>query len=76
VHATIAEIELYTRPIDSNAPWSATRVQPGQEADHTRFATSTSEIADGEASRLVCQNFSQWASDQARAARMVVHYKL
>ncbi len=76
VHATVSEIELYSRPIDANTPWAATRVQPGQEADHTRFATSTAEIADGDSAKLVCQNFSQWASDQARAARMVVHYKL
>jgi hypothetical protein len=75
-HATVSEVELYTRPVDSDTPWSAARVQPGQEADHTRFATSTSEIPDGDSTKLVCQNFTQWASDRARAARMVVHFKL
>jgi hypothetical protein len=76
IHATVSEVELYTRPVDSDTPWSAARVQPGQEVDHTRFATSTSEIPDGESTKLVCQNFTQWASDRARAARMVVHFTL
>jgi hypothetical protein len=76
VHATVSDVELYTRPVDSDVPWNSARVQPGQEADHARFATSTSEIADSESTKLVCQAFSHWASDRARAARMVVHYKL
>jgi hypothetical protein len=75
IHATVSEVELYTRPVDSETPWSAARVQPGQEADHARFATSTSEIPDGDTTKLVCQTFSQWGSDRARAARMVVHFK-
>lgn len=75
VHATVSEIELYTRAADSDAPWSASRVQPGQEQEQSRFATSTSEIADSESSKLVCQNFSHWSSEHGRAARMVVHYK-
>jgi len=75
IHATVSDIELYTRAIDADVPWSAVRVQPGQEVDRSRFATSTSETADGESTKLVCQNFSQWSSDQARVARMVVHFK-
>lgn len=75
IHATVSEIELYTRAIDADVPWSGARVQPGQEVEHSRFATSTSETADGESTKLVCQNFSHWASDRARVARMVVHFK-
>jgi hypothetical protein len=75
IHATVSEIELYTRAIGADVPWSAARVQPGQEADHSRFATSTSETADGESTKLVCQNFSQWSSEQSSVARMVVHFK-
>jgi hypothetical protein len=74
-HATVSDVELYTRPVDSDTPWSAARVQPGQEVDHARFAASTSEIADSESTKLLCQGFSHWASDHARVARMIVHYK-
>lgn len=74
--ATVSEVELYTRPVESDTPWSAARVQPGQELDHARFAPSVTESGDSETSKLVCQAFSHWASDKARAARMVVHYRL
>jgi hypothetical protein len=75
-NATVAEVELYTRPVESDTPWSAARVQPGQELDHARFAPSATESSDSETMKLVCQAFSHWASDKARAARMVVHYRL
>ena len=75
IHATVSDIELYTRAIDADVPWSSARVQASQENDHSRFATSTSETADGESTKLVCQNFSHWATDRARVARMVVHFK-
>jgi len=74
--ATVAEVELYTRPVESDAPWSAARAQPGQELDHARFASSVTEASDSETTKLVCQAFSHWASDKARTARMVVHFRL
>jgi len=75
-NATVAELELYTRPAESDTPWSAARVQPGQELDHARFAPSVTEASDSETTKLVCQAFSHWASDKARTARVVVHYRL
>jgi hypothetical protein len=74
--ATVSEVELYTRAADATTPWSAARAQPGQEVDRARFAPTTTETPDGDSTKLVCEAFSHWASDHARVARMVVHYRI
>src|SRR6266850_622704 len=61
VRSSVSDVELYSRPVDSDAPWSTVRVQPGQEIDHARFATAPSEIPDSDTTKLVCQGFSHWA---------------
>jgi hypothetical protein len=72
--ATVTEIELYSRWADSDTPWSASRAQPGQESGQARFSEKPTETADAPGSRQVCQGFSQWSTEHARAARMVVRY--
>ena len=75
-NASVTEVALFSRPPDSNAPWSASRYLPGQESGEARFASSYSESASEAGTRLVCQGFAHWASDHARIVRMVVRYSL
>jgi len=72
--ATITEVELYTRYADSDTPWSMSRVMAGQESGQARFAEKYVEAPEGPGTRQVCQGFAHWATDHARAARMVVRY--
>jgi hypothetical protein len=74
--ATVTEIELYSRFPDSDEPWSNARVTAGQEAGQARFAPEPYEKPDGSGTKQVCQAFSLWSAEHARAARMVVRYSL
>jgi len=74
--ATVDAIDLYARPVDSGIPWADARMVPGQARDHARFAENPVEIADGTASKQICQDFAHWSSESGRTARMVVRYSL
>jgi hypothetical protein len=75
--ATVTEIELYAKPVDSDAPWSKSRLLPGMESTQARFAEKYAESPGVEpGTRQICQGFSHWSAEHARVARMVVRYAL
>ncbi len=73
--AQLGNVELYVRQSDAAGHWSDSRMMPGEAMANARFAAKPVESADGPARKQVCIGFTQW-SDQARVARMVVHYSL
>jgi hypothetical protein len=74
--ATVNDVELYVRAADSDAPWTANRVTPGQEVAQARFADEPAEIADDATAKQVCERFVQWSTEHGRVARVVVRYTL
>jgi hypothetical protein len=74
--ATVNDVELYVRAEDSETPWTASRVMPGQEASQARFADEPVEIADDATAKQVCERFVQWSTEHGRVARVVVRYTL
>jgi hypothetical protein len=74
--ATVNDVELYARAADSETPWTASRVTPGQEAEQARFADAPIEVADDATAKQVCERFVQWSTEHGRVARVVVRYTL
>jgi len=74
--ATVNDVELYVRAADSDAPWIANRVTPGQEAAQARFADEPFETPDDATAKQVCERFVQWSTEHGRVARVVVRYTL
>ena len=74
--ATVDDVELYVRAADSAAPWNASRVSAGQEAQQARFADKPVELADNATAKQVCESFTQWSAEHGRVARVVVRYTL
>jgi hypothetical protein len=74
--ATVNDVELYVRTADSETPWTASRVTPGQEAAEARFAEQPVELADDATAKQVCERFVQWSTEHGRVARVVVRYTL
>ena len=74
--ATVNDVELYVRPADSEAPWTASRVTPGQEAVEARFGAEPIEVADDATAKQVCERFVQWSTEHGLVARVVVRYTL
>jgi hypothetical protein len=75
-NATVTDVELFSRPADSDAPWSASRQLPGQESSQARFTEKYSESTPAAGARQVCQGFTHWSADHARIVRMIVRYSL
>jgi hypothetical protein len=75
-NATITEVALFSRLVDAETPWSASRLLPGQESGQARFAEKYSESAPEAGTRQVCQGFAHWSVDHARVVRVIVHYSL
>ena len=75
-NATVSEVQLFARPVDSEAPWSTNRLLPGQESGQARFAEKYVESPEGQGTKQVCQGFAHWSVEHARVARMVVRYTL
>jgi hypothetical protein len=73
-NATITEVELYTKPAQSESPWSTSRVMAGQESDQARFAQKYAEGPESPGNKQVCEGFTHWSTEHARVARMVVRY--
>jgi hypothetical protein len=73
-NATITEVELYTRPAQSDTPWSTSRVLAGQESGQARFAEKYVESPEAPGTKQICQGFAQWSTEHARLARMVIRY--
>ena len=74
--AKVTEVELFSRPADSDAPWSANRFVPGQESGQARFAEKYSQSAPEAGTQQICQGFAHWSADHPRLVRMIVHYSL
>jgi len=74
--ASVKEVLLYTKAEDSQQPWEAARVQPGQDSGQAKFVEKFYERADADGSKQVCQSFASWNADKARAARILVKYSL
>jgi hypothetical protein len=74
--ASITEVALFSRLAESDAPWSANRLLPGQESGQARFAEKYTESAPEDGARQVCQGFTQWSAERARVVRMIVRYSL
>jgi hypothetical protein len=75
-NATVTEVALFSHLADAEAPWSASRLLPGQESGQARFAEKYSESAPEGGTRQVCQEFVHWSADHGRVARVIVHYSL
>ena len=75
-NATVTEVDLFSRPADSDISWSTSRFLPGQESGQARFAEKYSETAPEAGVRQVCQGFAHWSADHARVVRVVVRYSL
>jgi hypothetical protein len=75
-NATVSEVELFARPVDSDTPWSSSRLLPGQESGQARFAEKYAESPEGPGTKQVCQGFTHWSAEHARVARIVVRYAL
>jgi len=75
-NASVTEIALFSKAADSQAPWSASRVLPGQESGQARFAEKYDEGAPDAGLRQVCQGFTHWSAEHARLVRMIVRYSL
>jgi hypothetical protein len=74
--ATITEVALFSRLVDAETPWGASRLLPGQESGQARFAERYSESAPEAGTRQVCQEFAHWSADHARMVRVIVRYSL
>jgi hypothetical protein len=74
--ATVTEVELFVRPTESDIPWTNARVTAGVEAEQARFSEKPTEVPDSAQTKQVCELFSNWSSDRARVARMLVRYSL
>ena len=74
--AKVTEVELFSRPAASDAPWGANRFAPGQESGQARFAEKYTQTAPEGGTQQVCQGFTHWSAEHARSVRMVVRYSL
>jgi len=74
--AQVKDVALYTRYQDSQQPWTASAVSPGQDAGQARFQDKYFEQPDGAASKQVCSHFANWNGEKARLARIVVKYAM
>jgi hypothetical protein len=75
-NATITEVQLYTKPAQSDTPWSTSRVMAGQESGQARFAEKYAEGPESPGNKQICEDFTHWSTEHARVARMVVRYGL
>ena len=74
--AAVTEIQLFTRPEESQQPWSDSRVVSGQDVGSAKFLDSSFERGHTETTKEVCFSFANWNADKGRAARIVVRYTI
>ena len=72
--ALVSEIQLFTRPEDSQQSWSESHVVAGQDVGGAKFLDASFERAHTDTTKEVCFNFAHWSADKGRAARIVVRY--
>jgi hypothetical protein len=75
-NASVTEVALFSRTVESSAAWGVSRYLPGQESGDARFAPTYSESTNEAGTREVCQAFAHWSSEHGRIVRMVVRYSL
>jgi hypothetical protein len=75
-NAKVTEVELFSRFAETDTPWSSARIAAGQEAGQARFTEKFVESPEGPGMKQICQGFTHWSTDHARAARMLVRYSL
>jgi hypothetical protein len=74
--AQVSEVQLFSRPDNSQQAWSESRVAMGQEAGGARFVDPPVEHVHSDSTKQVCSAYTHWASDKAHTARIVVKYVL
>jgi hypothetical protein len=74
--AVVTATVLYARAEDSPRPWNESRVAPGQDVGHARFADKPFERAETDQTKQVCTGFYSWDGEHAYSARLVVQYAL
>jgi hypothetical protein len=72
--AMVTKAVLYARPEESRQPWTESRVAPGQDVGHARFAGEPFERPESDQTKQVCTGFSAWDGEQAYSARLVVTF--
>lgn len=72
--AVVTATAVYARPENSPQPWAESRVAPGRDIGHARFAEKTFERSESQQTKQVCTGFSAWDGEQAYSARLVVTY--
>jgi hypothetical protein len=75
-NAKVTDVEVYARPADADVPWANARFTPGSELEQARFSEKPLEVADGSATKQICETFTQWSTERARVARVLVRYEL
>jgi hypothetical protein len=74
--AAVSDVQLFTRLTDSKATWSESRILPGQELNQARFSEQPTEITDDEGQRHICHTYTNWSTQHARQARVIVRYSM
>jgi ribosomal protein L20 len=74
--AQVTEVQLFTRPEDSQQPWGESRVEASQDAGKAKFLDAPFERVHTDNSKQVCFNFAHWGADKGRMARIVVKYTI
>ena len=74
--AQVTEVLLFTRPEESQQPWSESRVEASQDAGKAKFLDAPSERAHTDGTKQVCSNFAHWGADKGRTARILVKYTI
>jgi hypothetical protein len=74
--AGVLDVLMYARVAGSENEWEDNRVATNEEIDGARFFDRTWEVDQGEDTKGVCANFSQWNSERGHVARIVVLYTL
>jgi len=74
--AAVTEVQLFTRPDESQQPWNESRVVAGQDAGGAKFLDSSFERGHTDTAKEVCFNFASWNAEKGRTARIVVRYTL
>ena len=74
--AQVTEVQLFTRPDDSQQPWAESRVEASQDAGKAKFVDASFERAHTDSTKQVCFNFAHWGTDKGRAARILVKYSI
>lgn len=75
-NAKVTEVEVYARAVDADVPWANARVTAGSDVEQARFSEKPVEMVDGSATKQVCETFTQWSTERARVARVLVRYEL